>query len=293
MLPDWTPNLVDDIALSDAEFREFQELVASLCGIHLSDAKRQLVKSRLQKRLRYHGLTSYRQYYDMVVATQDPEELTAFVNCITTNKTDFFREPHHFQYIAEYLVPDMLEQVKRGKMSKRLRVWHAGCSSGEEPYTMAITLLEALNGAADWDIQLVASDIDTNVLAQAERGVYPVDRVSTIPLHLLHKYFLRGRGASEGTVKVRDSVRQLIDFKRINLNDVWPIRPDTKFDVIFCRNVIIYFNRETQRRLFARFSDHIRPGGILFIGHSESLLNVSDAFVSLGNTIYQLPTRNW
>jgi len=289
MLSDWSPNITDEMPLSDADFREFQSLVFKLCGIHLSDAKRQLVKSRLQKRLRHYGLTGYRQYYDMIVANRDPEELTAFINCITTNKTDFFREPHHFQYITNTFVPEVLEQVRTGKMRKRLRVWHAGCSSGEEPYTMAITLLEALKGGEGWDIRLMASDIDTNVLDQAERGVYGADRVSTIPIHLLHKYFLRGRGDSEGSVKVRDSVREMIEFRKINLNDIWPIRPETKFDVIFCRNVIIYFNRDTQRKLFSRFYDHLRPGSVLFIGHSESLLNVSDSFESLGNTIYRVP----
>lgn len=289
MLSDRSINIGDEIPLSDVDFREFQALVFKLCGIHLSDAKRQLVKSRLQKRLRHYGLSSYRQYYDIIVASRDPAEITAFVNCITTNKTDFYREPHHFQFIADTFLPEVQEHVQKGRMRKRLRVWHAGCSSGEEPYTLGITLMEALNGASDWDIRLLASDIDTNVLDQAEQGVYGADRVSTIPLHLLHKYFLRGRGGSDGMVKVRDSVRELIEFKRINLNDVWPIRPDTKFDIIFCRNVIIYFNRDTQRKLFARFADHLRPGGILFIGHSESLINVSDSFESLGNTIYRLP----
>jgi len=275
--------------LSDQDFREFQTLVYKLAGIHLSDAKRQLVKSRLQKRLRHYGLSGYRQYYDMIVANRDPEELTAFINCITTNKTDFFREPHHFQYIADTFIPEMVELARTGKIRKRLRVWHAGCSTGEEPYTMAITLLEALKGATDWDIKLLASDIDTNVLEHASNGIYGLDRVSTIPLHLLHKYFLRGRGGSDGVVKVRDSVRDLIEFKKINLNDIWPMRSDTRFDVIFCRNVIIYFNRETQQKLFARYYDHLQPGGALFIGHSESLLNVSDAFISLGNTIYRMP----
>lgn len=282
---------MEEYILKDAEFRQFRELIYKLTGIALAEGKRQLVKSRLSKRLRHYNLGTFQDYYDLVVAQgESGPEITELVNCITTNKTDFFREPHHFQFVSRNIIPEMIKQARWGSIPRRLRIWHAGCSTGEEPYTLAMTLAEALRGEGHWDVRQLASDIDTQVLAHAARGVYERERVSPVPEPLLKHYFLRGRDEKSDFVKVRDELRRQITFKQINLlESPWPIRPDVRFDIIFCRNVVIYFDKPTQRRLFARFQEMLRPGGYLFIGHSESLLGVSDAFESLGRTIYRLP----
>lgn len=279
--------------ITDNEFRLFQELIYKLSGISLSAHKRSLVQGRLQKRLRAHGLTRYQQYYDLVLEQgAGGSELGVLINCITTNKTNFFREAHHFRFVEEHVVPQLIERsafVLSGD-ARRLRVWHAGCSTGEEPYTMAMTLREALRGHTGWDVRLLASDIDTDVLKKADLGEYGDDLIGGISPELLRRYFLRRR-ESEGCVyRAKPEIRQMIAFRQINLiSDIWPVRSDVRFDMIFCRNVVIYFDKPTQRRLFARFREYLRPGGYLFMGHSESLLGISEAFIPLGNTIFQLP----
>lgn len=268
-----------------------KELIYQLTGIALSEAKQQLVQSRLQKRLRALGMRRFQEYYDLVMSQgNDSPERTELVNCITTNKTDFFREPHHFEFVARQFLPERIQQAQRGEGLPRLRIWHAGCSTGEEPYTLAMILREGLQGRGLWDVRQLASDIDTSVLEQAEQGIYEADRVAPVPEPLRRKYFLRGRGAREGSYQVRPELKQQIAFRHINLLDEeWPIRKDVRFDIVFCRNVVIYFDKPTRQRLFARFAEWLVPGGYLFIGHSESLLGHSDAFLSLGRTIYRLP----
>lgn len=281
---------MEDYVLSEKEFAQFRELIYKVAGISLSENKKHLVQSRLQKRLRHHSLTRYQDYYNLV-ATQEVNspEMIELVNCITTNKTDFFREPHHFEFVTKTLLPEVERRTARGE-PKRLRIWHAGCSTGEEPYTLAITLAEALGREHEWDVRQLASDIDTQVLSHAEHGVYERERVETIPAPLISKYFLGGKGEKSGFVKVKPELQRQITFRRINLlEDNWPIRHGALFDVVFCRNVVIYFDKPTRKRLFARYASVLRPGGYMFIGHSESLIGISDAFESLGKTIYRLP----
>lgn len=282
---------MSDYTIRDSEFILFRDLIYKVTGISLTDAKRQLVQSRLQKRLRHYHFSRFQEYYDLVVRQGDQSpELTELINCITTNKTDFYREPHHFQFVTRQVVPDLVLKAGQGALPRRVRVWHAGCSTGEEPYTLSITLSEALAQSGQWDVRQLASDIDTNVLAHAERGIYEEDRIAPVPEALRRKYFLRGKGEREGFYKVRPSLSTMIAFRRINLlDDVWPIRSDVRFDMIFCRNVIIYFDKETQRRLLTRFHEKLRPGGHLFLGHSESVLGVAHLFESLGGTIYRIP----
>ena len=281
---------MDEHILRDDEFKLLRSLIYRLAGISLSDSKRFLVQSRLQKRLRHYHLQTYRQYYDMVVAQgENSPEREVLVNCVTTNKTDFFRESHHFEYVEETLIPELEWRIDRGEAPPRLWIWHAGCSTGEEPYTLAMVLAEA-GATAGWDIQQVASDIDTAVLARAEQGIYEQDRVQRVPAPLLRKYFLRGSAANAGLCRVRREIRDRVSFQHLNLLDErWPFAPGTRFDMIFCRNVVIYFDKPTRQRLFARFAQMLEPGGHLFIGHSESLIGISDAFDSLGKTIYRLP----
>ena len=283
---------MDDLQLTETEFRLFRDLIYKRTGITLSEAKRQMVKTRLQKRLRHYGFTKFQPYYDLVAAQgENGAELEVLINCITTNKTDFFREPHHFEYIAREIVPELAQRARQGEIAPRLKIWHAGCSTGEEPYTLGITLSEAFAKiGGGWDYRQLASDIDTDVLAKAERGIYDSERTATIAPGLLKRYFLRGTGDKSDLMQVKRELRERITFRQINFQaDVWPIAPGTQFDMIFCRNVVIYFDKPTQKRLFARFERMLRPGGWLFIGHSESLLGLSDAFQSLGRTMYQLP----
>jgi chemotaxis protein methyltransferase CheR len=261
------------------EFEAVRRLLYDETGIALGDAKRDMVCSRLAKRLRHHDLTSFTDYLALV-RTETAGERQEFINCLTTNKTDFFRESHHFDFLRDTVIPE----ARAG--GRRLRVWSAGCSTGEEPYTRAMTLAEHCPVSDGWDVRVLASDIDTSVLANAERGVYDADRAD-VPPELLRKYFLRGTGANAGKVAARPVLKERLAFRRINLmDDPWAVR--TRFDVIFCRNVVIYFDRDTQRRLLSRFAAHLEPGGYLFMGHSENIHWMADTFAPLGATVYRL-----
>lgn len=281
----------DDLTITDSEFKLFRDLIYRTVGISLSDAKRQLVQSRLRKRLIHHGLTTFRAYYDRLIAEgENSPEMGTFINCITTNKTDFFREAHHFEFVKNTIAPALIEQERQGLRPPCVQVWHAGCSTGEEPYTLGMTLAEIFPPGGRWQVRQLASDIDTDVLAKAEAGIYDEERTQPIPAPLLKKYFLRGKGTQEGRYRVVSALRDRITFRQINLlASNWNIRPNARFDMIFCRNVIIYFDKPTQKRLIERYRQYLRPGGTLFIGHSESLLGISDAFDNLGHTIYHLP----
>ncbi len=206
------------------------------------------------------------------------------INCVTTNKTDFFREAHHFDFLRDHVFPDLLAAARNGG-PRRLRIWSAGYSTGEEPYTLAMAIREHFGPPPGWDVKILASDIDSDVLARAEEGVYDGQRLRDIPADLRGKYFLAGRGQDDGYYKVHPDLLELIAFRRINLmREAWPIH--TTFNVILCRNVIIYFDRPTQQRLFERMAELLSPDGFLIVGHSENLFGITDLFVPLGNTIY-------
>jgi chemotaxis protein methyltransferase CheR len=281
-----TPPFLHEVEVSDREFALFRQLIAAQTGIALTEHKRHLLRARLGKRLKALGLPSFTAYYHYLTQ-QDPtgQEMVRCLNAITTNKTDFFREPHHFRYLeAQWAPARRLLAARTG--DRTVRFWSAGCSSGEEPYTLAMVLCEALQAGAAWDVKILASDLDTDMLAQAEAGIFPIERAAAIPPPLLQRYFLRGVGAQAGFVKVRQELRQLIRFRRINFNDAaWPIR--SRFDGIFCRNVLIYFNRDTQRRILERLLTFLKPDGMLFLGHSESIFGLVDGLQHLGNTIYR------
>jgi len=277
------PAGLDDVVVTDREFRRFTAFVRRQTGIALNETKRPLVCARLRKRLRHYGYVRLQQYYDHLTE-RDPagEELVRMVNALTTNKTDFFREPHHFARLRT----SVRGRGAAANGGRRLRIWSAGCSSGEEAYSIAFTVLDELPDVAEWDVRILASDIDTDVLAQAEHGVYLAERLAGVPAQLRERYFLRGRGPSEGLVRVRPEVRRLVTFRRINLRDEsWPIR--TAFDAIFCRNVLIYFDRALQHEVVERLVGFLALGGDLFLGHSESLLGMSTGLRPAGKTVYQ------
>lgn len=271
--------------ISEAEFETLRKLIHTHAGIALGDGKKQLLVARLSRRLRALGLTSFTQYHGLLTSN-DPsgDEMRRMLNCVTTNQTDFFREKHHFELLKDRVLSEAKARAQKGG-PRKLRVWSAGCSTGEEPYTIAITLAEAFGLSSGWDLKILASDIDTQVLATAEQGIYPEHRIQNLPEAVKRAHFLRGKGESEGLVRVRPELQKLITFRRINfIESPWPIQ--TTFDVIFCRNVIIYFDRETQRRLFHRMREKIASHGYLFVGHSENLYWLRDIFEPVQSTVY-------
>jgi chemotaxis protein methyltransferase CheR len=270
-----------DLVITDREFACLRELIHAHAGIALAPCKRYLVQARLARRLREVGLTTFAEYHERLTADTSGTELTRFINAMTTNKTDFFREAHHFEHLRSKWLPS-----RSATAPHKLRFWSAACSTGEEPYTLAITLLDALSGGAGWDIRILASDIDTDVLARAGEGVYSEEQVAPVPRPLLQRYFLRGTGSKAGAFRVGPVARGLVTFRHINfLDEPWPIR--IRFDAIFCRNVLIYFDRPTQQRVLGRLMAHLDDHGLLFLGHSESAHGLVDNLRAVGPTIYQ------
>ncbi len=269
--------------LTDADFEKISRLVYELCGIHLSDGKKELVRSRLGKRLRSGQFKSFRDYHDYVVNEPSGQELVYLIDSISTNFTSFFREGKHFDYLRSELLPDWMER----KLSKgsRLRLWSAGCSSGEEPYSIVITLLEGLENRSNWDIKILATDISTKVLRIAESGIYHKQRVQSLPAALVKKYFLRGGDQWKDYVKMKDHVKRYIQFTRLNFMEAFKFKEP--FDCIFCRNVMIYFDKRTQTDLVSRFYDCLEKGGVLFIGHAESLTGIKHSFHYVKPAIYR------
>lgn len=270
-----------EFEFKQSEFDQIKNKIFNLTGISLTDAKKDMVYSRLSRRIRDLGLINFKQYCDLI-AEDDSPELVNFINAITTNLTSFFREGHHFKFLVESALPDIM---RRNKETRRIRIWSAGCSTGEEPYSLAITLKEALPRKHSWDIKILATDLDTEVLAKAQKGVYDLDRINGLAEAQQKKWFSRGTDSQAGLVKVSDEVKSLISFKQLNLMAEWPMKGP--FDIIFCRNVVIYFDKPTQKVLFKRYADLLAKDRYLFVGHSESLLKVSTRFELIGNTIYQ------
>ncbi len=271
-----------EFEFSDQDFQNIRRIINRIAGISLADGKRELVYSRLSRRLRQLGLRRFDEYCTLLETSNDTVELGEFVNALTTNLTAFFRESHHFDFLANELLPAFMRD--RGLTNRRLRIWSAGCSTGEEPYSIAMVVRETLP-AVGWDVKILATDLDSNVLATAQRGIYDWDRVKDLPETRRRRWFLKGCGAQAGQVRVAPALCDLISFRRLNLMEDWPMRG--VFDIVFCRNVVIYFDKPTQSALFERFADRMIKQGHLFVGHSESLFKVTERFTPLGKTIYQ------
>ena len=276
--------VITDVPLTDKEFDALRTLIYDQAGICLRETKMALLKGRLTKRLRHYKYESFAQYYEHLTH-KDPQgtELQEMINAITTNKTSFFRESHHFECLREQVLTPARQAAAQGKRSS-LRIWSAGCSTGEEAYTIAITIAETLERLTTWDVKILATDIDTGVLEKGRRGIYPRDSVSDVPKAMLHKYFLSGKGKSSHLVQVKPALRNLVRFARLNLMEPWPFRG--KFDAIFCRNVIIYFDRDSQRHVLEGFARYLKPNGRFFAGHSENLFWMGDFFHPVGHTVY-------
>ncbi len=270
--------------LTDGDFRRFSALVYKTCGISLNEGKKELVRARLGKRLRQTGHRNFRNYYKFVTDGTSADELVRFVDSICTNTTSFFREQKHFDFLKQEVFPGYLAD-KNGKGPRRLRLWSAGCSSGEEPYSLAIWLSEYFGNTPGFDVKILATDISSKVLALAERAVYRAERVVNMPKLLLRKYFQRGHGSQEGYFRVKPLLRKMIEFKRFNFMERFTFRES--FDLILCRNVMIYFDKTTQEALVNKFYDALRPRGYLFTGHSETLTGIEHRFTYVKPSVYQ------
>src|SRR5882672_10469086 len=261
------------------DFEALRKLVKQITGINLSDQKRELVYGRLARRLRALELTSFAEYRD-VLDTDGGQEIVQFCNAITTNLTAFFREPHHFDYLRDHVLTPMIAGTQR-----RLRIWSAGCSTGEEPYSLAMTILETLPDLKRWDVRILATDLDSDVLERGRRGVYAEDRLKNMTLQRRTRFFRERREREGLCYEVAPELKSLITFKQLNLMHALPMRGP--LDAIFCRNVVIYFDKDTQRDLFSRVAQLQSSGNLLFLGHSESLFKVSEQYALIGKTVYR------
>jgi len=270
---------VREFDFSDKDFRRVRELIKNRAGIDLGSNKQSLVYGRLARRIRALGMATFAQYL-AVVEDERSEEAGRFVNAITTNVTEFFRENHHFEFLARTALPALWSRLE--KTGKRARFWSAGCSTGEEPYSLAMVLRENMPASPGWDIKILATDLDTDVLGHARAGVYTTERVEKIPPARLGRFFEPVEGGA--SYRAGETLRSLVTFKQLNLMDPWPMHGP--FDVIFCRNVVIYFDEATKLKLIGRYRDLLAPGGHLFLGHSESLASGALGLVACGKTIH-------
>lgn len=274
--------VTQSLKISDAEFRKAADLVKSLAGIHLTDGKRELVSARLAKRLRSLNLSTLNEYLDVVKEDKTQDELVMMLDALTTNLTSFWRESDHFDFVVEKLVPKF-----EASGQTEIRIWSAGCSTGEEPYGLAMLMLGNLKNPQNTKLKILATDLSTRVLDTAKRGKYGEERVKNIPPDLRNKFVTKESGPHGAIYSINPNVRSTITFGRLNLMESWPMKGP--FDMIFCRNVMIYFDKPTQKQLIDRFAQLLRSGGTLFVGHSESLAGVQHSFRYVRPTIYEKP----
>jgi chemotaxis protein methyltransferase CheR len=267
------------VELSESQFGEIRRMLYKLCGIDLQSGKEALVKARLTKRLRVLELDTFRDYMRYLENDESGQEVAEMVDSLTTNKTSFFRESQHFDFLREAILPGLKAK------GNGVKIWSAGCSSGEEPFTLAITLREEIPDVDRQDVRVLATDISTRVLSKAREAVYSFDVVRDVPMSLLNKHFTSIPAKPRPNYQVNQNVRALVHFARLNLMGQWPMKGS--FDAIFCRNVMIYFDKPTQQALVHRYWEKLKPGGHLFVGHSESLTASSHEFRYVQPAVYQ------
>jgi len=279
-----TNSRAESSQLSDKDFTFICQFVYERAGIVLADNKREMVYRRFTRIIRERKLKSFSDYCQLLRKEPKQEE-SYFINAITTNLTSFFREKHHFDYLKDHEIPKLL---KKCAQNKRLRVWSSASSTGEEPYSIAMTFLEAMPSLLkSWDVKILATDIDSNVLEICKQGIYDSKKLGDLSINYKKKYFHKGLGANEDNYKVDQKLSDLITFKQLNLLHDWPMKGP--FDVIFCRNVIIYFDKKTQQDLFERYYQMLKPGGLLMLGHSENLGDYQSYFENVGRTLFRKP----
>ncbi len=272
-----------EFEFTDRDFEKLKTIVSEHTGIVLNDAKRNMVYGRLARRLRALNISSFSVY--IASLENDEKELVNFINSVTTNLTAFFRENHHFEHLTNKVFPELLE---KNQETRRIRIWSAGCSTGEEPYSLAITVKQFFANYPEWDVKILATDIDTSVIEKASQGIYTEERIEGLDTNLVKEWFVKGKGEKKGMIKVRRELQELISFRQLNLLQEWPIKGP--MDILFCRNVVIYFDKPTKIELFSRYADILQTKAHMFIGHSETLFQISDRFDTLGGTIYKKKT---
>lgn len=272
--------------LTDDEFRLFQALILRETGIHLGAKNRAMLISRLWKRLGTLELNSFSSYYRRVKS--DPAEMVLMFDCVCTNETHFFREPAAFDCLRYRVFPEWRAAAEANERSRTLRVWSAACSTGEEPFSLAMTLLSEFPPAAGWNIEVLGTDLSTKVLARASAGIWPAEKISHVPLDYRRNFLLKGFGKEKGKIKAMDELRQVVRFQRLNLTQE-PYPVTGPFDLIFCRNVLIYFQWETKIKVVDRLGKYLAPRGYLFLGHAESLHGVTDKLHSVAPKVYRSP----
>lgn len=269
-----------DSGINERDFRRVRQMLYDIGGISLNDSKMSLASGRLAKRLRVLGISSYAKYLDHVEQSDDERE--HFINALTTNLTSFFREEHHFDELAKFL--------KKQPANRPLTIWSSAASTGEEPYSIAMTVIEALGEKAAPRVQVIASDLDTQVLAKGKAGIYPMERLEKISKERRQRFFMQGAGRNTGMVRVKSVLQNMVSFLRINLLEAnWPL--PQKIDIIFCRNVMIYFDKSTQLKILERFVPLMPNDGLLFAGHSESYTHAAHLLQTCGKTMYRLADK--
>lgn len=275
--------------ISDGDFEKLRSFIHSRCGIHLADSKKTMLEGRIRRRMKHVGSRSYEDYCRYLFSPEGMEnECDHMIDAVTTNKTDFFREPGHFDYLKQKVLPEMTGR-RKGTAANPLRFWSAGCATGEEAYTLAIFLSEYREVRPDFRFTILATDISTRALARAKTGIYKESDIEPIALPLRKKYLLRSKDPAKQAVRIAPEIRELVEFRRLNFMD-GDFRIKDPIDVIFCRNVVIYFTRPTQEVLIRKFYQYTEPGGYLFMGHSETLNGLDVPFVYEAATIYRKPT---
>jgi len=273
--------------ISGREFQQFQQLIYREAGIWLSPAKVALLTGRLARRLRQHGLKTFTDYYALV--SESAEERVQMLDAISTNETHFFREAQHFELLKSEIFPQWVRDVDEGRRNRKIRVWSAGCSTGQEPYSLAMLLLAHFPAAAGWEIEIIATDLSTRVLSVAKKGIWPAKGASEIPIEYLKAFMLKGVGEQAGQIKAAPELRSLVKFYRVNLNgSAYPFVGT--FDLIFCRNVLIYFDERSQDSVVRRIVSFLSPSGYFFVGHAESLHRMGDILSTYVSTVYR-PAR--
>jgi chemotaxis protein methyltransferase CheR len=269
--------------ISEKEFLHLRNLVYEEAGIWLTHAKTALLVGRLAKRLRHHGLKSFKQYYNLVI--ESPEERIQMLDALSTNETRFFREPQHFELLKSVIFPRWAEQAATGRRGRKIRVLSAGCSTGQEPYSLAMVLLDRFPAASGWQIEITATDLSTRALEIARTGIWPATKADEIPSSLLKAFMLKGFADQAGKMKAGPEIRSIVQFFRMNLNEqAYPLTG--KFEMIFCRNVLIYFDQRGRERVVRRLANFLSPDGYLFLGHAESLHTLSDRLRTVIPTVY-------
>ncbi|MDO8378558.1 protein-glutamate O-methyltransferase CheR [Phenylobacterium sp.] len=273
-----------EFLFTNEDFQQIAQILHAHAGIALAEGKAALVYSRLAKRLRSLGLRSFREYCALVEDSNEVDERQAMMAALTTNVTRYFREPHHFDHLRDVVLPPLVDRARKGG---KIRLWSAACSNGQEPYSMAITVLAALPEAANLDVKILATDIDPNMVAEGRAGIYREEAIAPVPVDLRRRWFKKPATGTGDRWEVADELRALVAFRELNLIGDWPMKG--KFDVIFCRNVVIYFDEPTQERIWSRFAPMLNPGGTLYIGHSERVTGpATQIFETTGLTTYAL-----